>query len=91
MTVHALTWRMVVKDDYQWVCHELVDGSSRRWGWVVNAAATGWMAHVGSWGQAADVGRCEPPVAEVLRQFELLSSAKDWIEQEISDQVKERR
>ena len=69
----------------------LVDvAGGRRWGWIVNAALSGWTAHIGSWGRATGMGMPEPPVDKELKHHPDLATAKSWVEQTIADQWRQR-
>lgn len=97
-TEHELVWAMRLCSR-GYTVHELVEtdtsdalgelAGGRRWGWIVNAAAFGWTAHVGSWGQATDIGQPEPPVDEAIEHFDDAATAQAWVEQSIADQWRE--
>ena len=50
-TVHELRWTCQLQED-GYTCWTFGDSRGRRWGYVINAAAAGWQAHVGSFGQS---------------------------------------
>ena len=85
---HQLSWNMKLGEG-GYTCFELLDGHGRRWGWAVNAAASGWTAHVGDWGQAEDVGMPRPPVGQEIGSFDQAADAKAWIEELVAVAWKE--
>ena len=78
-TAHTLAWSARLCEG-GFTCHELLDEQGRRWGWIVNAAAIRWDAHLGSWGQADALGLVEPPVGQAIASWAELSKAKEWVE-----------
>lgn len=87
---YLLDWRLKLAEG-GYSCWELVDNYGVRWGWAVNASHTGWTAHTGDWGQAADVGRLAPLEEEKILQFDTAADAKSWIEEEVALAWKEAR
>ena len=47
----SLSWRMEISRE-GYTTFTLLDPDGRRWGYVVNAPATGWTAHIGSFDSA---------------------------------------
>lgn len=87
--IFVLVWKMRLLETGH-TCFELREDvpegeASRRWGWIINAADTGWTAHVGDWGQGEMVGRAQVPVPQEVKTFPNATVAKDWIEKTISD------
>jgi hypothetical protein len=82
-TDHTLTWTMSLSEG-GYTCWTLVDERGVRWGWLVNAGATGWMAHTGDWGQADSQGVDAPPVAEHLEQFDTAGDGRIWVEEHVA-------
>lgn len=81
---HTCIWVMNLSDSgyATWELQE-TDGR-RRWGWTINAGASGWVAHVGEWGRA--VGVAPLPLFEELKSVDTLAEAKTWIEETIAHQ-----
>lgn len=83
--VHALIWTMDLLEG-GYTCWTLVEPSGRRWGWVINAAAAGWMAHVGDWGQARDLSLPGVPVDEELEHRDTAAEGRSWVEENLARQ-----
>lgn len=89
--VHEFEWKMDLCEG-GYTVHRLVEAPAKtqRWGWIVNAGARGWTAHVGNWGQGEELA-----IPQQLTTFEsadgqeALSRAKAWVEQEIARWWKE--
>lgn len=70
---YKLRWTLeLLKGGY--TCHTLLDQRDDRWGWVINASAVGWMAHVGAWDRYTTV------IPEVVEPFDSLVEARGWVE-----------
>lgn len=80
----VLTWELGLNRSLGLVTATLEDEAGRRWGWVVNAASSGWSAHTGDWGQAIEVNMAPPPVNEQHSIHGTLAEAKAWVEEEIA-------
>lgn len=83
---HLLTWRLELIEDGGYSCWELQDRDGRRWGWVINAPAIGWAAHVGDFGQAATVGQPETPLVRAIEHRATAADGREWVEEEIARQ-----
>jgi len=81
-----LRWEMQLSEE-GYTCWTLEDEGGRRWAWAVNAPATGWLSHVGDWGQAQDIGQIPPPVKEEMEHFGTAAQAREWAEERIAAQL----
>ena len=86
--VHILEWQMKLADG-GYTCFELVDGNGRRWGWLVNAGATGWAAHVGDFGQAAALGLPAVPLDKEVQHCDSAADGRAWVEESVAAGWKE--
>ena len=80
---HRLAW-VVKLCAGGYTCHELLDEGGRRWGWVINASQLRWDAHLGDFGQAADLGLAPPPVDSAIGSFPGIETAKAWVEEGVA-------
>lgn len=83
--VHTLVWTMELLEQ-GFTCWTLTEPSGRRWGWVVNSGAAGWLAHVGDWGQAAPLGLPSVPVREELQRKDTAAEGRSWVEENLARQ-----
>lgn len=75
---HELTWRMKLCEG-GYTCFELVPRlGGMRWGWIINASVSGWMAHTGAW---ADV---KLPIPKEIGNFDTIADAKEWVEAQVA-------
>ena len=80
---HTLTWHAKLAEGGT-TCWELRDERGCRWGWIVNAGTTGWLAHIGDWGQADDIGVEQPPVTQRLQSCDTLDEARSWVDEGVA-------
>src|ERR1044072_7071551 len=83
--VHALGWTTELLEG-GYTCWTLAEPSGRRWGWVINAARPGWLAHVGDWGQARDLGLPTAPGYDDLEQQAPPAAGRSGVEETLARQ-----
>ncbi len=85
--LYELKWVMGLAEG-GYSCWELHDEHGRRWGWAVNAAPTGWTAHLGDWGQAQALGLAPVQIEQQIRHCATSTEARSWIEDEVAAEWK---
>lgn len=83
--MHALQWTVFLSAE-GYATFELRSGEGRRFGWIINAATTGWTAHRGSW-DGSPFDWCD----EELASFDGITEAKAWVEDGIATTWKAAR
>lgn len=80
---HTLIWEVELLER-GYTCLTLTAGpsSDHRWAWIINAAASGWMAQVGAFG--APCGPSEEVLPPQIKIFDDLTEAQNWCVLEIA-------
>lgn len=78
MDVHGYTCLELRPARLAWSSSHPSQFDRRRYGWIVNAPATGWAAHLGPWDSS------DTTIPQLMEHFEDLGDAQTWVMSELA-------